>query len=307
MLPKIKKFIKKNKKQVKIGLIVLIILIVFLVLYKSLFYSNSEKATYGVRLRDIEDNEFTKEEQKEVKEKSSDIEGVSSLEIVIKGRLIKFFVTFDEGVSNDDMKNKFNEMLGYISDKVKNYYDITFYAIQDKDDKENRHGHRQQGEERQLRMHAGGHFIHGKADAGDGRERLRHHHAEGHAHSAHIVDGIGHEIAGAVFGIEADGQIFQVPKQAVTQLNLHFARCADDKVSPGNPGEEHAHCDGQRAPRFAREGGVVAACEQLNGVAQHQGRARLDPGAQHQENRAGNVVPPIFPEKVPEHSHSFLL
>ena len=137
MLPKIKKFIKKNKKQVKISLIVLIILIVFLVLYKSLFYSNSEKATYGVRLRDIEDNEFTKEEQKEVKEKSSDIEGVSSLEIVIKGRLIKFFVTFDEGVSNDDMKNKFNEMVGHISDKVKNYYDITFYAIQDKDDKEN--------------------------------------------------------------------------------------------------------------------------------------------------------------------------
>ena len=45
----------------------------------------------------------------------------------------------------------------------------------------------------------------------------------------------------------------------------------------------------------------------LMGHAQHQGRARLDPGAQHQENRAGNVVPPIFPEKVPEHSHSFLL
>lgn len=136
MLPKIKKFIKKNKKQVKIGVIVLIILIVFLVLYKSLFYSNSEKAIYGVRLRDIEDNEFTEEEQSSVQKKSSKLEGVSSTEILVKGRLIKFFVTFDEGISNEDMKNKFNDMLGYISDKVKNYYDITFYAIQNKDDEE---------------------------------------------------------------------------------------------------------------------------------------------------------------------------
>lgn len=136
MLPKIKKFIKKYNKQLKIGLVVLLVLIVFLILYKSLFYSSSLKATYGVRLRDIKENEFTSDEKKDVLKKSTSLEGVSSLEINVRGRLIKFFVTVDDGVSNEDIKNKFNEMLGFISEKVKGYYDITFYAIQNREEKE---------------------------------------------------------------------------------------------------------------------------------------------------------------------------
>lgn len=136
MLPKIKKFIKKYNKQVKIGLVVLLVLIVFLILYKSLFYSSSLKATYGVRLRDIKENEFTSSEKKEVLKKSTDLEGVSSLKINVRGRLIKFFVTMDDGVSNEDIKSKFNEMLGFVSEKVKGYYDITFYAIQNREGKE---------------------------------------------------------------------------------------------------------------------------------------------------------------------------
>ncbi len=136
MVPKIKKFIKKYNKQVKIGLLVLLVLIILFVLYKSLFYSDSQKATYGVRLRDIKENEFTNKEKKEVIKKSFDLQGVSSLKINVKGRLIKFFATFEDGVTNEDIKNSFNEMLGFVSDKVKNYYDITFYAIQSKEGSE---------------------------------------------------------------------------------------------------------------------------------------------------------------------------
>ncbi len=130
MLPKIKRYIKNNKKQVAIGLAILAGLLVCLVLYKALFYSSSEKAVYGVRLRDIKENEFVKEDKKEVLDKASEIEGVSNVKIEVKGRLIKFFVTFNEGVSTDDMKNKFNEMLSFISSKVTNYYDISFYSEQ---------------------------------------------------------------------------------------------------------------------------------------------------------------------------------
>ncbi len=130
MLPKIKRYIKNNKKQVAIVLAVIAGLLVCLVLYKALFYSSSEKAVYGVRLRDIKENEFVKEDKKEVLDKASEIEGVSNVKIEVKGRLIKFFVTFNEGVSTDDMKNKFNEMLSFISSKVTNYYDISFYSEQ---------------------------------------------------------------------------------------------------------------------------------------------------------------------------------
>ena len=130
MLPKIKRYIKNNKKQVAIVLAVIAGLLVCLVLYKALFYSSSEKAVYGVRLRDLKENEFVKEDKKEVLDKASEIEGVSNVKIEVKGRLIKFFVTFNEGVSTDDMKNKFNEMLSFISSKVTNYYDISFYSEQ---------------------------------------------------------------------------------------------------------------------------------------------------------------------------------
>ena len=136
MIPKLKKFCKEHKKLIKIGLLVLVILIAFLVAYKLLFYSNNEKDIYGVRLRDIEANEFTKSDIKEVKEKVSSIAGVKKVQIEVKGRLIKFFVTFEDEISSDDIKTKFNELVGYISEKVHNYYDISLYSIQEKDGKE---------------------------------------------------------------------------------------------------------------------------------------------------------------------------
>ena len=136
MVPKIKDFVLNNKKMVVIVAAILLIFILFIVLYKSLFYSSSEKANYGVRLRDIKENEFTDSERKEVLSESAKIEKVEKVNIIIKGRLIKFFVTFKEDATNDDIKNGFNNMLGYVSDTVKNYYDITFYSKITREDKE---------------------------------------------------------------------------------------------------------------------------------------------------------------------------
>lgn len=136
MLPKIKRFVKKNNKLVKLCVIFLIIFVILIILFKSLFYSSSEKSVYGVRLRDIKENEFTKEENSSFKEKSSGIDGIKEVKVTVKGRLIKAFVTFDDSLSSEDIKSKFNEMLGYLSEKVKGYYDVTFYAIQNKDGKE---------------------------------------------------------------------------------------------------------------------------------------------------------------------------
>ena len=136
MLPKIKRFIKSNKKLVKLCIIFLIIFIILFILFKMLFYSSSEKSVYGVRLRDLKQNEFTKEENNEFKEKVSEIAGVKSIKVAVKGRLIKTFVTFEDSISSDDIKSKFSEMLNYMSEKVKGYYDITFYAIQIKDGKD---------------------------------------------------------------------------------------------------------------------------------------------------------------------------
>lgn len=135
MLPKIKRFVRNNKKQVKIGLLVLLVMIILLVLYKSLFYSSSEKSVYGVRIRDIKEHEFTKEMIKEVESKSSKLEKTSKTEIKIKGRLIKIFVTFTDDATTDDIKARLNDIVSYIEDDVKSYYDIELYSIQTKDNK----------------------------------------------------------------------------------------------------------------------------------------------------------------------------
>lgn len=135
MLPKIKRFVRNNKKQVKIGLLVLLVMIILLVLYKSLFYSSSEKSVYGVRIRDIKEHEFTKEMIKEVESKSSKLEKTSKTEIKIKGRLIKIFVTFTDDATTDDIKTRLNDIVSYIEDDVKSYYDIELYSIQTKDNK----------------------------------------------------------------------------------------------------------------------------------------------------------------------------
>ena len=135
MLPKIKRFVRNNKKQVKIGLLVLLVMIILLVLYKSLFYSSSEKSVYGVWIRDIKEHEFTKEMIKEVESKSSKLEKTSKTEIKIKGRLIKIFVTFTDDATTDDIKARLNDIVSYIEDDVKSYYDIELYSIQTKDNK----------------------------------------------------------------------------------------------------------------------------------------------------------------------------
>lgn len=136
MLLKIKKFLKKNKKVIKIGIVLIIILIILLVLYKALFYSSAESSIYGVRLRDINKNEFKQEEKKKIEKKSSELEKISTVKISTKGRLIKVFINFEEGTTNDIIKQRFNDILGFVSEKVKGYYDITFYAKINVDNKE---------------------------------------------------------------------------------------------------------------------------------------------------------------------------
>ena len=79
---------------------------------------------------DIEQNELTDDDKKEFQSKISSLAGISKAEVNVKGRLIKVFATFEEGVSTDDTKARFNEMTGFLSEKVKGYYDVTFYAIQ---------------------------------------------------------------------------------------------------------------------------------------------------------------------------------
>ena len=130
MISKIKKYIVKNKKLVTRILIFVIILIILLMLYKILFYSSSEKANYGVRIKDIKDYPFDDDKISELKQKTKEIEGIDNVKITLKGRLIKYFISVSDTMSKEDIKNKVNEAISFIDDKTKSYYDITVYVSQ---------------------------------------------------------------------------------------------------------------------------------------------------------------------------------
>lgn len=130
------KILRKYKKLIKILIILLVLIIVGLIVFKSLFYSNSQKSIYGVRLRDYEKNKITADAKKDLQKKCTSFEEISSCKIDIKGRLVKYYITFNDDTSNDVIKNKINEILPSLNDLIKEYYDVEFYAIEKKEGKE---------------------------------------------------------------------------------------------------------------------------------------------------------------------------
>ncbi len=132
-MDEIKRFVRKHKREVTIAAIVLVALLFIIILYKSLFYSKSEKSVYGVRLNGIEDHKLKDENLDKWQSKIKKMDKVSDCKVELKGRLIKFFVTFDSSLSTDDIKTKFNDIVKDIDQDTKSYYDIELYAKQSKD------------------------------------------------------------------------------------------------------------------------------------------------------------------------------
>lgn len=134
MLAKIKKFIKNNKKLVVIISLGILALIILIVLYKMLFYSTAEKSVYGVRLTDIKENKIDSKEKNKLLADTSDYEKIENVDIKIKGRLIKYFITFNEKTTNKEMEKDINSIIDKLSEKIKGYYDVTIYAEKIVDD-----------------------------------------------------------------------------------------------------------------------------------------------------------------------------
>ena len=134
MLSKLKRFIKRNKKLIIWIIFFILVMISLLVLYKILFYSDDEKAIYGVRITDIDEYKLEKKDITSLEKKASELEKINSVKITIKGRLIKYFIDVDSSLTNDEIKNKINEMANQIDDDTKSYYDVTFYVSRKTED-----------------------------------------------------------------------------------------------------------------------------------------------------------------------------
>ena len=136
MIPKIRKYIRKNKDTIINVIIVLAIVVIMLGLYKVLFYSSKESSVYGVRLRDSEKYKISITDQKKMKTEVKKIEGVESVDIEIKGRLIKYYITVSSSSNLDNMRNICNQVYGLVDENKKTYYDLTFYLITENEGEE---------------------------------------------------------------------------------------------------------------------------------------------------------------------------
>lgn len=136
MIPRTIKKLKKNKDLIMNILIVIVIVLVMLGLYKVLFYSSKESSIYGVRLRDSEKYKISITDLKKMEKKAKEIENTESINIDIKGRLIKYYITVKNEINIDQMKDICNQMLSLIDENKKEYYDVTFYLIKENEGKE---------------------------------------------------------------------------------------------------------------------------------------------------------------------------
>ena len=87
----------------------------------------------------------------------------------------------------------------------------------------NRTGHSPDGE------HYGGYRVY----------YLRNHHAEHHADCVYVVDGIRHEVSGAVSAVKIHRKINKMRIEPVSYVNLHLSGGNDDKPAPAKARNKH--------------------------------------------------------------------
>lgn len=118
-----KEFFLKNKKGIKIGLIVFFVLIIVFSVW--LFALPSFKTNkYGNRLEDIDKHKISNDVISKIKSKASENDSVEKIDYHREGRILNFVITVDSNYGADQAREFSKGILGEISDEDKKYYDI---------------------------------------------------------------------------------------------------------------------------------------------------------------------------------------
>ena len=118
-----KEFYNKNKKGIKIGLVIFFIVIIFTCIW--LFIVPTFKTNkYGNRLKDISKHKISSDTISEIKNKANDNDSVLKITYHKEGRILNFVMTVDSNFGVDQAKEFASGILSSISDEDKSYYDI---------------------------------------------------------------------------------------------------------------------------------------------------------------------------------------
>lgn len=125
----LRKFLKEMrnyKYTVIVSIAFLFVIILLLGAYRILMPSNNT-AKYGNRLEGIEEVEVDKSQMKKLLKALNDDEQISEASARIDGKIVKVFITVNDGVEPDAAKGKTNTVLANFTEEQIKYYDFEVF------------------------------------------------------------------------------------------------------------------------------------------------------------------------------------
>ena len=127
-----KKFIKDNKKIIKICLIGLVFLFILLMVWLFIVPSfNGNK--YGDRLKDNNKHKLSNEAISKIKDKAKENDSVIKINYRKDGRVLNFTITVDSNFGVNQAKEFASSLLGEIGEDNLKYYDVQFFIASDEE------------------------------------------------------------------------------------------------------------------------------------------------------------------------------
>lgn len=127
-----KKYLKENKTVVA-AVIVFLLAIIVAFLVKDFFFSGTENALYGNRLKGIDEVKVTSSEKSDVKKSLESDSTVKSAKCLVQGKIVNVIVTVNDDVGTDTAKSLADKVLESFNDDQKKFYDFQVFIQKNSD------------------------------------------------------------------------------------------------------------------------------------------------------------------------------
>ena len=122
------KFIKRRRYTI-ILLLVFLLMVLLVVKAKEMLMPDEGKASYGDRLKDIDDYPISENIYLKISEEYGKNTSVKQVSHQLKGKILNFFITVDDKVSVKDAKALGEKIITYFDEKTLSYYSIQIFLI----------------------------------------------------------------------------------------------------------------------------------------------------------------------------------
>ena len=122
------KFIKRHRYTL-ILLLVFVLLVLLVVKIKDVLMTDEGKATYGDRLKNIENYPIDEGIYTKIKEDYGKNTSVKQINHQLRGKIINFFITVDDTLGIKDSKALGEKLVTYFDENTLKYYSIQIYLI----------------------------------------------------------------------------------------------------------------------------------------------------------------------------------